>query len=149
MGGTHGLLTRVLKEVGRKQEGLLLILLPRLRRSAVCVSVVTPNESNTSQPEVFARNPSTKVATVTRVFTWRIISRQPNRYIPSILPLMEVGVPISAKLSSYACGEQICKEGRKETETKKREDEGRDQNSITALVFRRARSGGILNKGRL
>ena len=32
-----------------------------------------------------------------------------------------------------------CKEGRKETETKKREDEGRDQNSITALVFRRAR----------
>ena len=117
MGGTHGLLTRVLKEVGRKQEGLLLILLPpRLRRrSAVCVSVVTPNESNTSQPEVFARNPSTKVATVTRVFTWRIISRQPNRYIPSILPLMEVGVPISARLSSYACGEQICKEGRKET----------------------------------
>ena len=106
MGGTHGLLTRVLKEVGRKQEGLL-ILLPRLRRSAVCVSVVTPNESNTSQPEVFARNPSTKVATVTRVFTWRIISRQPNRYIPSILPLMEVGVPISAKSSSYACGEQI------------------------------------------
>ena len=91
---------------------------PSLRRRTVCASVVTPNESNTSQAEVFARNPNTKVAKVTGNSGFHTenlfpTAQQVYPIFLSILPLMEVGVPISAKLSLFACGEQICKDVRR------------------------------------